>query len=109
LTEPIEQHAGEIYLIKGPERLTFAEIAERFSRVLGREVRHVSVPDGAYKETMMHQGDMPGWQAQGVLELEVRCRQGEFSAVTDAVERVGKQRPTTFEDFISRHAASLAV
>jgi len=105
LTEPVERHAGEIYLVTGPERLTFADIVERFSRVLGRSVRHVSVPDEAYKETMMRQGSMPEWQAQAVLDLEVRCRRGDFSAVTDTVERVGKRRPTTFEEFIRRNAA----
>ena len=106
LTEPVERHAGEIYLVTGPERLTFADIVERFSRVLGRSVRHVSVPDEAYKETMMRQGSMPEWQAQAVLDLEVRCRRGDFSAVTDTVERVGKRRPTTFEEFIRRSAAA---
>jgi len=106
LTEPIDRHGGEIYLVTGPERLTFADIAERFSRILGRSVRHVSVPDEAYKDAMMRQGGMPEWQAQAVLDLEVRCRQGDFSAVTDTVERVGKRRPTTFEDFIREHAAA---
>jgi uncharacterized protein YbjT (DUF2867 family) len=109
LTEPVERHAGEIYLVTGPERLTFADIAERFSRVLNRSVRHVPVPDAAYKDTMMREGGMPEWQAQGVLDLEVRCRQGDFSAVTDAVERVGKRRPTTFEEFIRQHASAFTV
>jgi len=106
LTEPIDRHAGEIYLVTGPERLTFADIAERFSRVLGRSVRHVSVPDEAYKDAMMRQGGMPEWQAQAVLDLEVRCRQGDFSAVTDTVERVGKRPPMPFEEFIREHAAA---
>src|SRR5262249_35067813 len=105
LTEPVERHAGEIYLVTGRERLTFADIAGRFSRVLGRSVRHVSVPDDAYKETMMRQAGMPEWQAQAVLDLEVRCRQGDFSAGTDTVERGGKRRPTTFEEFIRTNAA----
>ena len=106
LTEPVERHAGEIYLVTGPERLTSADIAERFSHVLGRSVRHVSVPDQAYKDTMMRPGGMPEWQAQAVLDLDVRCRQGDFSAVTDTVERVGKRRPTRFEEFIRRNAAA---
>jgi hypothetical protein len=69
-------------------------------------VRHVSVPDEAYKDAMMRQGGMPEWQAQAVLDLEVRCRQGDFSAVTGTVERVGKRRPTTFEDFIREHGSA---
>jgi len=106
LTEPIERHAGEIYLITGPERLTWAEIAERFSRVLGRPVRHVNVPDDAYRDSMTRQGGMPPWQAQAVLELEVRCRTGDFSALTDVAERIGGRRPGTIDDFIRRHATS---
>ena len=106
LTEPIERHVGEIYQITGPERLTWAEIAERFSRVLGRPVRHVNVPDDAYRDSMVRQGGMPPWQAQAVLELEVRCRAGDFSALTDVVERIGGRRPGTIDNFIRRHAAS---
>src|SRR4029453_12560529 len=99
LTEPIEHHAGEIYLVTGPERLTFADIAERFTRVLGRSVRHVPVPAAAYKDTMIRHAGMPEWQGQGILDLEIRCRVGDFSAVTDIVERVGKRQATTFEEF----------
>jgi uncharacterized protein YbjT (DUF2867 family) len=108
LTEPIDRHAGEIYLITGPERLTWADIAERFSRVLGRPVRHVNVQDEAYKDTMVRRGGMPPWQAQAVLDLEVRCRGGDFSALTDTVERVARRRPGTFEEFIRRHATAFA-
>src|SRR5262249_49476159 len=106
LTESVDRHAGEIYLVTGPERLTFADIAERFSRVLRRSVRHVSVPDEAYKDTMMRQGGMPEWQAQGGRDLAGRGRPGELSAVTDTVERVGKRQPTPFEEFIREHAAA---
>lgn len=108
LTEPIDRHAGEVYLVTGPERLTYTEIAERFSRVLGRAVRHVSLPDDAYLDSMVQQAHMPEWQAQAILDLDRRCRVGDFSALTDVVERVGKRRPTTFEEFVRRHAAAFA-
>ena len=49
---------------------------------------------------------MPPWQAQAVLELEMRCRTGDFSALTDVVERTGGRRPGTIDDFIRRHVAS---
>ena len=65
LTEPVDRHAGEIYLVTGPERLTFGDIAERFSRVVGRSVRHVDVPVAAYKDTMMREAGMPEWQGAG--------------------------------------------
>jgi len=33
-------------------------------------------------------------------------RTGDFSALTDVVERIGGRRPGTIDDFIRRHAAS---
>ena len=49
---------------------------------------------------------MPPWQVQAVLELEVRCRAGDFSALTDVVERIGGRRPATIDHFIRRHSES---
>jgi len=104
LTESIDQHAGEIYLITGPERLSYSAIAAKLSDVLGRTIRHRSLADAVYRESMIR-GGMPDWQAQAVLELDVRCRRGEFSAATDVVERVAKKRPVSYDEFLREHVA----
>ena len=104
LTEPIDQHTGEIYLITGPERLSYEAIASKFSDVLGRPIRHRSLSDAVYKESMIKAG-MPDWQAQAILELDVRCRRGEFSAATDVVERIAKKRPVSSGEFLREHVA----
>jgi uncharacterized protein YbjT (DUF2867 family) len=102
LTEPIDQHAGEIYLVTGPERLSYEAIASKFSDVLGRPIGHRSLSDAVYKESMIKAG-MPDWQAQAILELDVRCRRGEFSAATDVVERIAKKRPVSSGEFLREH------
>jgi len=105
LTEPIDQHAGEIYIVTGPERLTYEEIAAKLSKVLGRTIRHQSLPDAVYKENMLKLG-MPDWQAQAILELDLRCWHGEFSNATDVVERVAKKPPVSFDQFARENRAA---
>src|SRR5262249_760118 len=63
LTAPIERHAGEIYVVTGPERLRYAEIAERIAAVLGRPVAHRALSPEAQCQAMVQQGGLPPWQA----------------------------------------------
>jgi len=103
LSEPIQDHAGEIYVITGPERLTYTDIAAKASTVFGRTVKYVPLSGDAYKQTMIQQSGMPEWLAQAIVELDIRCRGGDFSSVTDVVERVGHRSPTTLEQFLRAH------
>src|SRR2546427_480550 len=41
-------HEGKAYGLSGPEAPTHAEIAEKFSRALGKPVRYVDLPDDDY-------------------------------------------------------------
>jgi uncharacterized protein YbjT (DUF2867 family) len=108
LTAPIERHAGEIYIVTGPERLTYAGIARWLSAAIGRAVEHRSLPPEAQCSAMIRQGGMPPWQARAVVDLDVRCARGELSAVTDAVQRVTGRAPTSVESFVRENAAAFA-
>jgi uncharacterized protein YbjT (DUF2867 family) len=107
LTEPIERHAGEIYLVTGPERLTYVDIAQKLSGVLGRAVKHVSLAASDCRQAMV-KGGMPGWQADAILDLDARCRNGDFSAVTDVVQRVTGKPPATLEQFAKENAGAFS-
>lgn len=103
LTESVEKHAGEIYLLTGPESLTHADLAERLSQVAGRTVRYVQLADDAYLAAMRQAG-LPRWLAQAVLDLDVRCRTGDFSNITDVVKRIGGREPISIDQFLAKHA-----
>ena len=103
LTEP--GHQWQRYTITGPEALSHAEIAERFSQVLGRTIRHVDVTEDAAREWMLAAG-VPAWTADKLMDLYRYYRSGAAAEVTYTVERVGRKAPISFRQFVRDHAAA---
>jgi len=92
-------HEGRVYEISGPEALSHSEAAETISRVTGKTVKFVNVPDEAARKAMAA-GGMPDWFADALIGLYVFFREGHGAQVTDAVEKVTKRRPRSFEQFV---------
>jgi uncharacterized protein YbjT (DUF2867 family) len=103
LTEPVDRHAGRIYLVTGPAAVTFAEVADTLSRVLASPVRYIDLTDEQLMAGMIG-GGQPEWQATALVELNVYARQGHASVVTDTVERVTGRAPSTIEEWAREHA-----
>jgi uncharacterized protein YbjT (DUF2867 family) len=95
-------HGGRAYEITGPEALDYAQVAAIFSRVLGREVKHVDVPPDAAKASLMQAG-LPEWLAQAINELSDAMKQGVFERTTNVVRDVGKKEPITLGQFVREH------
>jgi uncharacterized protein YbjT (DUF2867 family) len=55
-----ETHAGKTYELNGPEAVTSEEVAARISRIAGRTVKYVDVPEQALRESMVSAGT-PEW------------------------------------------------
>ena len=108
LTDPIDRHAGRIHLVTGPTALTFDEIAEGLTRVLGRSIRHVGITDDQLKAGLLASGQSE-WLATGTVELNTYARQGHVSVVTDTVERIGGKPARTLEEWARDHAAAFRV
>jgi uncharacterized protein YbjT (DUF2867 family) len=104
LTEPIDRQAGKVHLITGPAALTFAQVAETFSGVLGRPVRYVNLTDEQLMAGLLASGQSK-WQATALVELNAYARQGHASVVTDTVERVGGRPARALEQWIRDCAA----
>jgi uncharacterized protein YbjT (DUF2867 family) len=102
LTEP--GHQWQRYTITGPEALSHAEIAERFSQVLGRTIRFVDVPEEAARQWMLGVG-MEAWQVDKLLDLYRYYKSGAAAEVTSNVECVGRKAPIAFQQFVRDHAA----
>src|SRR5499426_2267124 len=75
LTEPVDRHAGRVYLLTGPAALTFAEVAETLTRVLGRPVHYVDLTDEQLKTSLLASAQSE-WQATALIELNTYARQG---------------------------------
>jgi uncharacterized protein YbjT (DUF2867 family) len=51
-----EGHEGKVYTLTGPSAISFDDVAEALTDVLGKDVRYVDVPLEAAKEAMLRRG-----------------------------------------------------
>lgn len=105
LTEPLDRHMDRVHLVTGPEALTFDQVADVFSRVLGKPVRYVDLLGEQLKAGLLAAGE-PEWQATALVELNTYARQGHASVVTDTVERVTGRPARTLSQWLTDHAAA---
>lgn len=91
-------HEGQNYILTGPEPISFHDVAEAFSKVLGKQVTYVNVPGEAVIESMVGMG-FPEWIAQGYVELFEGFSENFANSVTDSVERLTGHPPRLFEQF----------
>jgi uncharacterized protein YbjT (DUF2867 family) len=100
-------HEGQTYDLTGPEPLSYADIAQVFSRVVGRPVRYVDVAVDQARAGMLADG-IPEWLVDALLDLGAFYRTGAASLVSDDVERLTGRGPRSVEDFVRDHPAVFA-
>jgi uncharacterized protein YbjT (DUF2867 family) len=104
LASPAE-HAGKIYELNGPEAVTNAELAERISRVAGRTVQFVDIPETAQRKAMQDQA-IPEWQITALLDLQRYYTGGQGGEVTDVLPKLLGRPPKTLNEFLEEFKAS---
>lgn len=102
LTEP--GHARKAYTLTGPAAFTLREAAATLSKVTGRTITYVDVPEAAAKSAMVGHG-MPGWMVDAMMELHAIDKAGYAAVVTDDVANVTGSAPRSFESFATDNAA----
>ncbi len=103
LTEP--GHDNRIYELTGPESLSYFDVAETLSGVLGRPVTYVPVAVDAV-EAAMREAGMPEWEARAVAEIQGAFSSGAYAAPTDDLATLLGQPPRRFADFAKDFAAA---
>lgn len=102
LTKP--GHEGKTYELTGSESLSYRDVAEVLSKVLGKSVKYVDVPPSAAHEAMLKNG-MPAWNAAAVNAFYGEFASGSYAYTTDAVQRITGKAPVTFEQFAREYAS----
>jgi uncharacterized protein YbjT (DUF2867 family) len=101
-----KDHAGKTYELNGPESLNYTDIAAKISRVLGKAVKFVDVPESVQQKAMLEQG-MPDWLVTALIDLQryytVFAKGGE---VTDTVPRLIGRPSITVEQFLQENKDS---
>ena len=104
LTEPT--HAGKAYTLTGPETLTYDELANELSKVLGRSISHISLSPSDLKHGMLAEG-MPEAIADRMLDLERYYREDQASPITNDIKQVTGHEPRRFAQYIRDYALLL--
>ncbi len=99
LADP-EPHVGQHYVLTGPRNMTIAEMAEVFTKVLGKPIKYVNLPIEQWRSILMEKGGIPEFLANHLAHVAQDHQDGVFSAKTDIVERIGGRPPQSLEDFI---------
>jgi len=103
LTE--DGHNGEIYEVTGPRILTFADVAKEISRVTGREIQYIQIPNEAFVAGISESGapEEIVWLLNYLFDTVL---DGRNAYVCDGVQRALGREPTDFAEFAKRIAAS---
>ncbi|MEO1147047.1 MAG: SDR family oxidoreductase [Cyanobacteria bacterium J06638_22] len=98
-------HAGQAYTLTGPEAMTYDDLANELSKVLGCSIRHISLSPSDLKHGMLAEG-MPEAIADRMLDLERYYREDQASRITNDIKQVIGHEPIRFAQY-ARDCASL--
>ena len=90
-------------VITGPEILSFYEVAEIFSQVLGKQVDYVDVPMDAYKETL-GQFLTNQWHLDAVIDLFKGIAEGGIEDKTDTFNELMGETPKSLSQFLAENS-----
>lgn len=99
-------HEGKVYSLSGPEALTYDEIANELSKVLGRTISHINLSPSDLKNGMLAAGT-PEWYADMMLDLERHYREQRAGMITADIKEVIGRDPIKFEQYARDYASFL--
>lgn len=91
-------HAGKAYTLTGLDALTYDELANELSKVLGRSISHISLSPSDLKHGMLAEG-MPDAIAERMLNLERYYRENRASSITNDIKQVTGHEPRRFAQY----------
>jgi uncharacterized protein YbjT (DUF2867 family) len=96
LTE--EGHEGKTYTLTGPAAISFYDIAEMLSEVLGKKVDYVPITLEKAREAMLGMG-LSEWKAEVLIEYARAHSQGYSNFTTEDVEQLTGHPATSYREF----------
>jgi NAD(P)H dehydrogenase (quinone) len=85
-----------------PEALSLAQAAEKFSNVLGREIRYVAQPVEDFRKVLTQVG-LPEWRVNAVCDEFKLLGDKASMHTTDTIQQVLGRAPTSVEQFVKDH------
>lgn len=98
---------GHGYELTGPEAITFDDVAEQLSVVVGRPVGFVPVPDEAAVAQLVGVG-VPEWFATNLVTQFGLLRNGTQAQARDVVRTLTGREPRSVAEFLRDHAGAFS-
>ena len=86
------------YELTGAEALGFPDVAETFSKVLGRKISYVALDATTLRSNVAAR--VPSWLADVVVGIDLAIEAGLQSRVTDTLESLTGSAPRSLANFI---------
>ncbi|MFF0035036.1 NmrA family NAD(P)-binding protein [Streptomyces mirabilis] len=94
-------HIGHVYELTGPRTVDMTEMAEEFSRALGRPVTYVDVPLDQWRSEVLAKAGLPPHTEQHIATMARLHRENRYDRTSDDVERVTSVPARTIEEFVA--------
>jgi NAD(P)H dehydrogenase (quinone) len=93
-------HEDRVYVVSGPETLSYADVAARMSALFATTVEHVDLPAASYAERLRDRG-ATDWEVAGTVELFEWIQSGAQDQVTDEVQRATGEPARPLTDWLT--------
>jgi uncharacterized protein YbjT (DUF2867 family) len=106
-----DAYDNQTFTLTGPEAISFHDIAERLTNILGRPIQYGAVPPEAVEQSIRAMG-MGDWYAQVMRDLCKAYRENWGDVTTGDVARIAGHAPRSFDAFtreVFAPALSIAV
>ncbi|MGW0227967.1 NmrA family NAD(P)-binding protein [Actinopolymorpha singaporensis] len=96
-------HIGHVYELTGPRTVDMTELAEEFSRALGRPISYVDVPPDRWESEVLSKLGLPPHVEDHIATMARLHRENRYDRASSDVERVTGVPPQTIEAFVAAH------
>lgn len=99
------EHQGKIYELTGPESLSYHDVAQQLSSLIGKAVTYVPISDEVALQGMVDSG-MPEWTASALTELYGAFATGEYADTNDNIQMITGKPTITFAAWAEEHKSA---
>ncbi|WP_144120825.1 NmrA family NAD(P)-binding protein [Catellatospora sichuanensis] len=100
LADPVP-HVGHVYELTGPRTVDMTQLAEEFSRALGRTVSYVDMPLDRWRSEVLAKAGLPPHTAAHIATMARLHQENRYDRTSDGVVRVTGTPAQTIEAFVA--------
>jgi uncharacterized protein YbjT (DUF2867 family) len=95
-------HEGQSYKLTGPEAVSFEDVVQRMTKIVGKPIKYVDPPLDVYRANLLKAIPDP-WRVDSVCEIFATTAKGqpEIEQLTDGVQKLLGRAPTGLDTFIA--------